>query len=103
MDISTTTQSEDQSLPLADNHDEIMDSMAADWLDRIFKMLLPSDLYELGDPEATRQWLLDNEIAIAQHEDVIAVMREGLVYAVWNPDVLPAQIPRKPKCKTVTK
>lgn len=92
MDLRTTSQSEDKDQPVS-AYDEECSRLAANWLDKIFKILLPGRVYKrahLGSYDKfVRNWLLDNQIAIAQEEGVIAVMRERKVYAVWKPPVEP--------------
>jgi hypothetical protein len=74
-----------------DAYTEEMDSAAAEWLDKIFKLLLPTRVYQRAQHTSydkyVKNWLLDHEIAIAQEDGVIAVMREGKVFAVWQPPV----------------
>lgn len=74
-------------------YDEEMSHQAAEWLDKIFKILLPPRVYSrakhTSNEKYVRKWLLDHEIAIAQEEGTIAVIREGKVFAVWNPPVKP--------------
>lgn len=74
-------------------YDEEMDHQAAEWLDKIFKMILPSRVYNrskfTSNEKYVRNWLLNHQIAIAQEAGTIAVMREGKVFAVWEPAVKP--------------
>lgn len=76
-----------------DEYEEEMDAAAADWLDKIFKMLLPTRVYTRAQHTSydkyVRNWLLDNQIAVAREDGAIAVLREGKVFAVWKPPVKP--------------
>lgn len=91
MDLSHPPQSQAESRPLT--HDEIIETLAARWLDKIFKMLLPPAVFKRQGTKAgdryIKKWLLDHQIATAVKDGVIVVLREKQVFAVWNPELLP--------------
>lgn len=65
------------------------EELAAAWLDKIFKMLLPARVYKRAHypnyDKFIRNYLLEHEIAVARDGNSIAVIREGKAFAVWNP------------------
>lgn len=68
------------------------EQIAADqaiWLDKIMKRLLPKLIYERGQHTSYEQfvskWLAKHAVTFAQEGEKLAVLREGKVYASWEP------------------
>jgi hypothetical protein len=84
-------QSKNGKTPLP-TEDEVKEAMASEreaWLNKIMSMILPQRVFERASQTSTqgyvKKWMQQNGITIATQGEKMAVLRDGKVYATWEP------------------